>query len=130
MCRSTFCTAFYSGALERMTTPSIIFILFINLALCISFTILAYFTARPPRRLERWNGVLFKRVSKEETIAMCFCCPAKTQGTSFTFYGIARLKDRTHGTGPWRPGGMSICAGQATQAGHMSLSLPVKGKSS
>lgn len=80
--RSTFCTAFHAGALERLSTPSIVFILFINLILCITFTILAYFTARPPRRLERLNGVLFKRVNKEETIAMCFCCPAKTQGRS------------------------------------------------
>ena len=80
--RSTFCNAFYSGSLERMTTPSIVFILFINLALCITFTILAFFTARPPKRLERVNGVLFKRVNKEECVAMCFCCPAKTQGMS------------------------------------------------
>lgn len=85
--RSTFSNAFDSGSLSELNTPTIVFIIFINLVLCIGFTVLTFFTVRPPKAWNRWNGVLFKRVSKEEVISYCFCCPAKTQG-EFIFINI------------------------------------------
>jgi sodium/bile acid cotransporter 7 len=56
-----------------------VFNVLINLALCISFTSLSFFLARPPHFLQRLSPTLFMRADKPETISICFCAPAKTQ---------------------------------------------------
>ncbi|WWD17583.1 hypothetical protein CI109_102024 [Kwoniella shandongensis] len=76
---STFCTAFASRSLQTINTPTIVFNVFANLALCISFTILSYFLARPPHFLHRLAPRIFRRINREETVSICFCAPAKTQ---------------------------------------------------
>lgn len=77
--RSTFCTAFASGSLETINTPTILFNIFVNLALCIFFTILSFYLARPPRFLRDRAPRFFRQSDKEEAISICFCAPAKTQ---------------------------------------------------
>ncbi|ORY26800.1 putative sodium bile acid cotransporter [Naematelia encephala] len=76
---ATFCNAFASHSLETINTPSIVFNVFVNLALCITFTAFSFFLARPPLFAERWSPLLFRRMSREETTSVCFCAPAKTQ---------------------------------------------------
>jgi sodium/bile acid cotransporter 7 len=51
----------------------------INLVVCVSFTIFAFFCARPPTFLYRISPRIFRRIDKTETISICFCAPAKTQ---------------------------------------------------
>ena len=79
MDRSTFCTAFASGALRIITPPTVAFIIFGNLAQCIAFTVFAFYSARPPAVLQRISPRLFRQIDKPETISICFCAPAKTQ---------------------------------------------------
>jgi sodium/bile acid cotransporter 7 len=49
----------------------------INLALCIAFTGFSFMLCRPPKSLV--HPVISPRISKLETISICFCAPAKTQ---------------------------------------------------
>jgi sodium/bile acid cotransporter 7 len=77
--RSTFCTAFASKSLESINMPTIVFNVFINLTLCIFFTVMAFSLARPPQFLHRMSPFIFRRADKPEAISICFCAPAKTQ---------------------------------------------------
>ena len=96
---TTFSGAFATGALEKLSHPSVIFDVFINVALYLLFTVLCFFLARPPKFLVlRVNSVLHspplarrlptyliriltvRRMSREQTVAMCFCGAAKTTG--------------------------------------------------
>lgn len=84
--RTTFSGAFGTGALFSLSTSSILFNVFINVALYIIFTLICFFTARPPKPLidtPRLNKYLPKplqpkQMSREQTIAVCFCGAAKT----------------------------------------------------
>lgn len=46
---------------------------------CIAFTAFSYYASRPPTFLNDLSPRIFRRISKEETIAICFCAPGKTQ---------------------------------------------------
>ncbi|KAF4968245.1 hypothetical protein FSARC_4336 [Fusarium sarcochroum] len=86
---STFSGAFGTGALKDLSTSNVLFLVFMNVALYALFTVICFFSARPPESLTRivsasWLGrilphaLLPKRMSKEQTIAVCFCGAAKT----------------------------------------------------
>ncbi|KAK0389299.1 hypothetical protein NLU13_2874 [Sarocladium strictum] len=94
---TTFSGAYHTGALFSLSTPSVIFNVFMNLAFYLLFTVVCFFAARPPLLLTSTvNGALVdsrlgkalpqalrrivtaKRMSKEETVAVCFCGAAKT----------------------------------------------------
>lgn len=80
---TTFSGAFGTGALKDLSTSNVLFLVFMNVALYVLFTIICFLLARPPESLTRmvpssWLSVLFKRMSKEQTIAVCFCGAAKT----------------------------------------------------
>jgi sodium/bile acid cotransporter 7 len=77
--RSTFCTAFATGSLETVNTPTIIFNVFVNIALCSFFTVISFYMARPPRFLSSRAPRFLRQINKQETISICFCGPAKTQ---------------------------------------------------
>lgn len=98
MSRATFSGAFETGAIYDISTPSILFNIFMNIALYLFFTVLCFYSARPPqfladlvnprvadsafarRRLpsliRRFLSV--RRMSKKQTVAVCFCGAAKT----------------------------------------------------
>jgi sodium/bile acid cotransporter 7 len=95
--RTTFSGAYHTGALFTLSTPSVLFNVFMNLAFYLLFTVICFFAARPPlvltniinstvvdsrlgRSLPRplRRLVTAKRMSKEETVAVCFCGAAKT----------------------------------------------------
>ncbi|RKL41038.1 hypothetical protein BFJ72_g5933 [Fusarium proliferatum] len=80
---TTFSGAFGTGALKDLSTSNVLFLIFMNVALYALFTIICFFLARPPGRLVRtvsssWLRHVFKRMSKEQTVAVCFCGAAKT----------------------------------------------------
>ncbi|KAF5244375.1 hypothetical protein FAUST_2386 [Fusarium austroamericanum] len=80
---TTFSGAFGTGALQDLSTSNVLFLVFMNVALYALFTIICFVLARPPQRLIRmvsssWLKILFQRMSKEQTIAVCFCGAAKT----------------------------------------------------
>jgi solute carrier family 10 (sodium/bile acid cotransporter), member 7 len=84
--------------LYELATPSVLFDVFMNIALYLLFTVICFFTARPPmciattinpiladsslaqRYLPRFlrRIITVKRMSREQTIAVCFCGAAKT----------------------------------------------------
>lgn len=97
MARTTFSGAFETGAIYDLSTSSVIFNVFMNIALYLVFTVLCFYMARPPQYLadllnpyllesrltqrlpqpiKRVIGV--KRMSRVQTIAVCFCGAAKT----------------------------------------------------
>lgn len=79
--RSTFSSCFATGALQALSTQSILFVVLFNIALYICLTGLCFVMCRPPRALITLgfgSAHFFKRMSAEETIAVCFCGPAKS----------------------------------------------------
>lgn len=92
--RSTFSNAFQTGAIYQIPKGSIIFNVIMNVFLYGLFTVICFTMARPPYRLvvafeRRFAGATWiprfvrriitpKQMSKEQTIAVCFCGAAKT----------------------------------------------------
>ncbi|KAI3399853.1 hypothetical protein diail_5364 [Diaporthe ilicicola] len=90
---STFSNAFKTGAIMKLPTASILFNVFMNVGLYALFTGVCFVAARPPHRLvvafetraaqrymPRWVRAVVapKQMSKEQTVAVCFCGAAKT----------------------------------------------------
>ncbi|POR37966.1 Putative membrane protein [Tolypocladium paradoxum] len=94
---TTFSGAFQTGALFKLSKASVIFNVFINVALYMVFTVICFFAARPPlwlaahlnpiltdSRLTRRLPARVKRIlavtqmPKPQTVAVCFCGAAKT----------------------------------------------------
>ncbi|ROV98977.1 hypothetical protein VSDG_03779 [Cytospora chrysosperma] len=91
---TTFSNAFETGAIYQIPKASIIFNVIMNVVLYGLFTTICFTMARPPRRLvaalegrlgdAAWipravrRVVTPRRMSKEQTIAVCFCGAAKT----------------------------------------------------
>lgn len=95
--RTTFSGAFETGALFKISKPSVVWVIFMNIAIYLVFTLLCFFAARPPavlarainprvadsrlgRRLPKFvrRAMTLRQMSMEETIAVCFCGAAKT----------------------------------------------------
>ena len=78
--RSTFSSCFATGALQSLSAQSVIFVVLFNIALYIFLTLICFLGSRPPQILSsrKWSELMFKRMSPEETIAVCFCGPAKS----------------------------------------------------
>jgi sodium/bile acid cotransporter 7 len=79
----TFSSCFATGALQTLSVQSILFVVFFNIALYIALTAVCFVLSRPPEILSvnRFGmRSIFKRISPEETIAVCFCGPAKSTG--------------------------------------------------
>ncbi|KAL2829147.1 putative sodium bile acid cotransporter [Aspergillus cavernicola] len=78
----TFSSCFATRALQDLSTESIIFIALFNLALYVFLTAVCFFLSRPPESLHRRTKVgrwhVLRPMSPEETIAVCFCGPAKS----------------------------------------------------
>ncbi|KAJ5611142.1 hypothetical protein N7510_007861 [Penicillium lagena] len=77
---STFSSCFATGALQALSTQSVVFVVLFNIGLYIALTTVCFFSARPPRWLSSrgWSKPVFKPMLPEETIAVCFCGPAKS----------------------------------------------------
>ncbi|KAI9035291.1 uncharacterized protein KD926_003785 [Aspergillus affinis] len=80
---ATFSSCFATGALQTLSARSIIFVVLFNIALYIFLTALCFILCRPPLVLCKLglggkHVSVFKRISPEETIAVCFCGPAKS----------------------------------------------------
>ncbi|EPS32884.1 hypothetical protein PDE_07845 [Penicillium oxalicum 114-2] len=77
---TTFSSCFATGALQSLSVQSIIFVVFFNIILYIALTVIAFFSCQPPKVLQQfqWSQPLFKSLPPEETIAVCFCSPAKS----------------------------------------------------
>ncbi|RHZ63088.1 uncharacterized protein CDV56_109112 [Aspergillus thermomutatus] len=77
----TFSSCFATGALQTLSVQSVLFVVFFNIALYIALTAICFVLSRPPEILSvnRFGmRSIFKRISPEETIAVCFCGPAKS----------------------------------------------------
>ncbi|KAK2600307.1 LRR receptor-like serine/threonine-protein kinase RGI2 [Conoideocrella luteorostrata] len=94
---TTFSGAFKTGALLQISTPSLLFNIFMNIALYLLYTAVCFLCARPPALLakrvnslmadskaaHRWPAALraaltVKKIPRGQTIAICFCGAAKT----------------------------------------------------
>ncbi|GFF83830.1 uncharacterized membrane protein YMR034C [Aspergillus udagawae] len=77
----TFSSCFATGALQTLSVQSVLFVVFFNIALYIALTGVCFVLSRPPEVLSvNKFGMqrIFKRITPEETIAVCFCGPAKS----------------------------------------------------
>ncbi|KAK7737731.1 LRR receptor-like serine/threonine-protein kinase RGI2 [Cytospora paraplurivora] len=90
----TFSNAFKTGAIYQLPKGSIVFNILMNVGLYGLFTVICFYTARPPRRLVIFCESLFsrapwlprwvrriitpKQMSREQAVAVCFCGAAKT----------------------------------------------------
>lgn len=107
--RSTFSNAFKTGAIQGLPTQSVLFNVFMNVGLYALFTAVCFCAARPPHRLvlafetaaaQRYipgwvrRIVAPKQMSKEQTVAVCFCGAAKT-----TSVGIPLVAAMWHSKG-------------------------------
>ncbi|PWY87032.1 hypothetical protein BO94DRAFT_556571 [Aspergillus sclerotioniger CBS 115572] len=68
---STFSSCFATGALQTLSASSIVFVVLFNIALYTFLTAACFFFSRPPM-------ILSSGMSPQETIAVCFCGPAKS----------------------------------------------------
>lgn len=77
---TTFSSAFATGALQELSTQSIVFTVLFNVALYLFLTVVCFYSAQPPSFLRKtaWGKRIFHPAPPEETIAVCFCGPAKT----------------------------------------------------
>ncbi|KAJ5584977.1 uncharacterized protein N7459_004777 [Penicillium hispanicum] len=77
---TTFSSCFATGALQTLSVQSIVFVVLFNIALYIALTGVCFFSSRPPKILgsHSWSEQMFKQLPPEETIAVCFCGPAKS----------------------------------------------------
>ncbi|KAL2864458.1 uncharacterized protein BJX67DRAFT_220375 [Aspergillus lucknowensis] len=79
---TTFSSCFATGALQGLSTESLVFVVLFNIALYIFLTAVCFSLARPPQSFCRWTTIgrwqLFKDIPPVETIAVCFCGPAKS----------------------------------------------------
>ncbi|KAL3473974.1 putative sodium bile acid cotransporter [Aspergillus californicus] len=83
---TTFSSCFATGALQTLSTESIIFIILFNIALYIFLTAFSFFLCNPPQSLStrtkipagQWSWHILKQMPAQETIAVCFCGPAKS----------------------------------------------------
>ena len=86
---ATFSSCFYYQALENISHQSVILVCFLNLGLYIFFTFLSLLFARPPiQPKSRTLQNIFYRFSKRDTIAICFCAPAKSVSIGAPLIGV------------------------------------------
>lgn len=95
--RSTFSSAFETGALELLPKSSVIFNVFLNIAEYLVFTVVCYYIAYPPSAVAKLlnayiadskvgtrlpsvlrRAITVKRMSRDLVVAVCFCGAAKT----------------------------------------------------
>ncbi|KAL4976843.1 putative sodium bile acid cotransporter [Aspergillus desertorum] len=80
-------------ALQALSTENIIFVVLFNIALYLFLTAVCFFISRPPPTLcsrttiGRWQ--ILQQMSVEESIAVCFCGPAKSTAVNIPLlYGM------------------------------------------
>ena len=86
---ATFSSCFYYQALENISHQSVILVCFLNVGLYVFFTIFSLLVARPP--IHAQSHILqkvFSRFSKRDTIAICFCAPAKSVSIGAPLIGV------------------------------------------
>lgn len=77
---TTFSSAFSTHALEALSPQTVAFTILFNVALYLFLVVICFVLCRPPKflRTHRWTKAVFRAMSPEETIAICYCGPAKT----------------------------------------------------
>jgi|SRR5579859_861627 len=86
---ATFSGCFYYKALENISHQSVILVCFFNIGLYIFFTLFVFFIARPPYQpTNRLATKVVTRFSKLDTIAICFCAPAKSVSIGAPLIGV------------------------------------------
>jgi solute carrier family 10 (sodium/bile acid cotransporter), member 7 len=86
---ATFSSCFYYHALEHISHESVILVCFLNVGLYLLFTSISLLLARPPvHPSSPWLQRIFHRFSKRDTIAICFCAPAKSVSVGAPLIGV------------------------------------------
>jgi solute carrier family 10 (sodium/bile acid cotransporter), member 7 len=86
---ATFSSCFYYQAFENISHQSVILACFLNVGLYVFFTFFSLFVARPPIHPQsRILQKVFFRFSKRDTIAICFCAPAKSVSIGAPLIGV------------------------------------------
>ncbi|GME46248.1 putative sphingosine-1-phosphate lyase protein [Neofusicoccum parvum] len=77
---SSFSSCFETSALQTLSTETVILIVFFNIGMYLFWTIVCFLGARIPESWAHYTKGIIRRFDKPETIAICFCGPAKTAG--------------------------------------------------
>lgn len=86
---ATFSSCFYYDSLEVITHQSVILVCFLNVGLYILFTFVSLFVSRPPvHPSSKTLQKVFYRFPKLDTIAICFCAPAKSVSIGAPLIGV------------------------------------------
>ena len=86
---ATFSSCFYHQALENVSRQSVILVVFLNVGLYVFFTLFSLLVARPPIHSQSYIlQKVFSRFSKRDTIAICFCAPAKSVSIGAPLIGV------------------------------------------
>ena len=86
---ATFSSCFYYQALESVTHQSVILVCFLNVGLYVFFTLFSFCLSRPPiNPTSRVGQKIFFRFPKRDTIAICFCAPAKSVSIGAPLIGV------------------------------------------
>ena len=86
---ATFSSCFYFRALESISHESIILVCFLNMGLYLFFTLFSLLVARPPiHPRSSFGQKVFLQFSKRDTIAICFCAPAKSVSIGAPLIGV------------------------------------------
>jgi solute carrier family 10 (sodium/bile acid cotransporter), member 7 len=86
---ATFSSCFYYGSLEDITHQSLILVCFLNVGLYVLFTFVSLFVSRPPiHPSSKTLQKVFYRFPKIDTIAICFCAPAKSVSIGAPLIGV------------------------------------------
>jgi solute carrier family 10 (sodium/bile acid cotransporter), member 7 len=86
---ATFSSCFYYQALESISHQSVILVCFLNVGLYVFFTLFSFLVARPPiHPPSRIGQKVFRRFPKRDTIAICFCAPAKSVSIGAPLIGV------------------------------------------
>jgi solute carrier family 10 (sodium/bile acid cotransporter), member 7 len=109
--RSTFSNAFKTGAIQGLPTQSVLFNVFMNLGLYALFTGVCFVAAQPPHKLviafetrvaqrclPGWvlRPLAPRKMSKEQTVAVCFCGAAKTTSVGIPLVAAMWHSKDTH----------------------------------
>ncbi|KAK7518586.1 putative sodium bile acid cotransporter [Phyllosticta citriasiana] len=75
---SSFSSCFATSALQSLSTPTILLVVFLNIAIYLFWTLLCFSFSRLPPSISLRTRNIIRGFNKRETVAICFCGPAKT----------------------------------------------------
>ncbi|KAL1381956.1 SBF-like CPA transporter family-domain-containing protein [Phyllosticta capitalensis] len=75
---SSFSSCFATSALQSLSTQTVILVVFFNIGIYLFWTLFCFLLARLHPSIATYTKNIIRPFGKQETVAICFCGPAKT----------------------------------------------------